>query len=92
MGDENSQRIEPLVRMLPRQPGAREARYAHLLTDANAYDSAEATDVAVEKGGADALAGAANAGRLQAMEAAVAALTERVRHLEEQLGIATTTE
>lgn len=29
----------PLTRMLPRQPGARESRYAHLLSGAEAYDA-----------------------------------------------------
>ncbi|WP_419804607.1 YceH family protein [Terriglobus sp.] len=87
MGDENSQRVEPLVRVLPRQPGSREARYLHLLTDANAYNSAAATDVAVENDAGGGHESRADADRMQALETAVAALERRVRHLEEQLGI-----
>lgn len=83
VGDENSQRIDPLVRLLPRQAGAREARYAHLLTDTSVWESAVTTDVAIEKG-----AGGSRAEeRIAALEAAVATLTNRVRQLEAQLGV-----
>ena len=82
-GDENSERIEPLVRMLARQPGSREARYAHLLTGSDAFDSAAATDVAVEK----SAGGGSQATRIEVLEAALAALTDRVSALEEQLGV-----
>ena len=92
VGDENSQRVEPLVRMLPRQPGSREARFAHLLTDATAVDADAATGVAVEKAGGGVRLSDGDAERLNALEAAVAALTERVRQMEEQLGIAAATE
>ena len=83
-GDENSERIEPLVRMLARQPGSREARYAHLLTGSDAFDSAAATDVAVEK---SAGGGGSQATRIEVLEAALAALTDRVSALEERLGV-----
>ena len=89
-GDENSQRVEPLVRMLPRQPGSREARYVQLLTGADAYDAAAATDAAVEKDAGRAPVERLDAERVRALDAALAALENRVRHLEEQLGIART--
>lgn len=87
VGDEGSQRVEPLVRVLPRQPGSREARYVHLLTDTDAYDSAAATDVAVEKDAGALRENRADAERMHALESAVAAMEMRIRNLEEQLGV-----
>ena len=81
-GEDGSQRTEALVRVLPRQPGSREARYVHLLTEfeiaeQGAKDSA-ATRLAPPSGG--------TAERLRALEEAVELLTERVRHLEATTG------
>jgi uncharacterized protein len=83
-GEENSQRTEPLVRMLPRQAGSRESRFVQLLTEFEAPDSgvsepSSAGAPGTSSGGTD---------RLRALEEAVARLTERVRHLEASLGVA----
>ncbi len=82
VGDENSQRVEPLVRVLSRQPGSREPRYMHLLTGATAEDAAAATDAAVLKGAGDPRDDDAISKRIETLESAMAALTERVRQLE----------
>ncbi len=73
--------IRPLVTVLPRQPGSREARYAHLLGGP--------VEVAVrESGGEVRSAGATGptlAGRVAELEAEVAALRAAVARIEEQL-------
>ena len=91
-GDEDSQRVEPLVRVLPRQPGSREVRYAQVLTGATAEDAATATDVAIERDAGGPREDSTGKERMQALEGAMEALTERVRRLEEQLGLAAATE
>ena len=70
------QRQPPLVKLLPRQPGEKEARYVHLL----------AGDVAVD----ESLAPAANpapsaADRISALEETVRSLEERLAAIERQL-------
>src|SRR5580704_2520481 len=67
------QREPPLVKVLPRQPGTKEARYAHLLSG----DVVEAvpTTVVVETGG----------GTMAQLEAEVAALREEVAQLRTQV-------
>lgn len=68
-------RAQPMVRLLERAPGQKEARYAHLLCGED-----EIPDVAVT---ASAPGGAA-AGRLEALEARVAALEDQLRALLER--------
>lgn len=85
---EDAQRTYSLVRMLPRQPGAREARYAHLLSGDLDPSSAHNTIAAGEQSSSISTRSIGN-DRLQALESALLALTARVRHLEDQLGIAT---
>jgi uncharacterized protein YceH (UPF0502 family) len=67
------QREPPMVKVLPRQPGTKEARYAHLLSG----DVVEAvpTTVVVETGG----------GTMAQLEAEVAALREEVAQLRTQV-------
>jgi uncharacterized protein YceH (UPF0502 family) len=75
---------EPLVVKLPRQPGQKEARYAHLLAgDVSA-------DYAVEEGAsehraASGRAGGASAGRFEKIEGEVEALRAEVAGLRQQL-------
>jgi len=65
-----------LVVLLPRQPGAREARWAHLLSGAPAVESAPDTPAA--EGAGDALA----AGEIAALKANVMQLQEEVAMLK----------
>jgi uncharacterized protein len=69
------EREPPLATKLPKQPGTKEHRYAHLLSGAEAIpDSPQAPMRAA--GGAD---------RVAALEAEVAELRDRVSHLEQDL-------
>ena len=69
-------REEPMVRVMTRQPGSREARWAHLLSGLVAEQPAVEAVVARERRGAE------NEG----LAARVAALEKRVEALEGQLG------
>ena len=72
------QREPALVALLPRQPGSREARYAHLLSGAV---SAEAADVA----GPVAVASPEQDGRIAQLEATVAELQRDVAELRKKI-------
>ena len=85
---EESGPVRPLVTVLPRQPGSREARYAHLLggpVEAAARDSSSA-----RHGGAEGEPGSGTtlASRVAELEAEVAALRAAVARIEERLGAA----
>ena len=70
------QRDPPLVRMLARQPGTKEARYRHLLSGAGEDDDAGyPAPVAIESGGGD---------RVAHLEQEVAELHKAVADLQEQ--------
>lgn len=70
------QREPPLVRMLARQPGTKEARYRHLLSGAGEDDDAGyPAPVAIESGGGD---------RVAYLEQEVAELHKAVADLQEQ--------
>lgn len=73
----------PLVVLLPRAPGAREPRWAHLLC--GPVDVTALASAATPSGDA---AGAALAPRVAALEAEVAALRATVQRLCQELGIA----
>jgi uncharacterized protein YceH (UPF0502 family) len=80
----------PLVAVLPRQPGSREARYAHLLggpAEAAVRDSAREAWPAKASSSNDlgGPRGISSAGRLEELEAEVAALREKVATLETRL-------
>lgn len=81
------QRPEPLVTELARRPGDRQARWALLL----APERAEQPMVAAPAGSTPVAGGAGRPGeahdRLASLAAEVAALTERVAHLERELGL-----
>jgi uncharacterized protein YceH (UPF0502 family) len=65
------------VVMLPRQPGTKESRYAHLLSgpiDVSAWESA-----------APAIANSPDAARMASLEEEVAALRTEVAELKQQL-------
>ena len=81
VGD-GEQAIRPLVVVLPRQPGSREARYAHLL--GGPVEAAAARDSGGEVRG-PAAAGTTLAARVVELEAEVAALREAVARIEDRL-------
>ncbi len=74
-----SQREPPLVKMLPRQPGTKEARYAHLLSgDVQIHASTAAPETAVTHGTADSE-------RISRLENELATLRNEVANLKQQL-------
>jgi uncharacterized protein YceH (UPF0502 family) len=83
--------MRPLAVVLPRQPGSREARYAHLL---GGPVEAAAREAGLEKrsshggGAAEPAAESALATRVSELEAEVAALREAVARIEVVLGSA----
>jgi len=91
IGDEPSG-ARPLAVVLPRQPGSREARYAHLLggpidTAVHDFSSAEfrpRNPSEIEQA-SDSAAESATAARISALEAEVAALRAAVAQLQESL-------
>jgi uncharacterized protein YceH (UPF0502 family) len=86
---DGEQAVRPLAVMLPRQPGSREARYAHLLGGPVEAAPREAGwerrgshgSVATEEAAETALGA-----RVAELEAEVAALREAVARIEERLG------
>jgi uncharacterized protein YceH (UPF0502 family) len=79
--DGNGQDLRPLVAVLPRQPGAREARYAHLLGG-----PVEAASRQTNPGGEIREPGAGTlAARVAELEAEVAALRAAVERIESRL-------
>jgi len=71
---------EPLVRQLPRRPGQKEERWAHLVGGA-VVESAPAAEVAEPRPTGEPLSA-----RVQRLEEQVAALTEELRALKSSLG------
>jgi uncharacterized protein YceH (UPF0502 family) len=74
------QRDPPLARVLPRQPGTKEARYKHLL----AGDVEDFTDVTRAPTPASVPRNPANADRLSSLEDEVANLHREIAELKEQ--------
>jgi uncharacterized protein len=74
-----AQREPPVVKMLPRRPGTKEARYAHLLSG---YVQTEALEAPPE---AAVTHGTADGERIERMEKEVAALQNEVANLKLQL-------
>jgi uncharacterized protein YceH (UPF0502 family) len=73
------QRDPPLVKILPRQPGTKEARYKHLLSG----DVPDDADVA--RAPSPAFAGSSNdADRIASMEDALSTLRKEVADLKQQ--------
>jgi len=75
----------PLVALLPRAPGTREPRWAHLLCGPVDMQALQAAAAAASPGAAPA--GAALQARVQALEAEVAALQATVNRLCAELGV-----
>jgi uncharacterized protein YceH (UPF0502 family) len=75
------QRDPPLVRVLPRQPGTKEARYKHLL----AGDVEDAGDVARAPAPADVRSKSTDAIRINHLENEVSDLKREVADLKQQL-------
>jgi uncharacterized protein YceH (UPF0502 family) len=76
------ERDPPLVKLLPRQPGTKEARYAHLLSgDVAGWEpTASSTEADGDTGG-----GTAPSERLVQLEEQVAALQREVSELKQQM-------
>jgi uncharacterized protein YceH (UPF0502 family) len=77
------QRDPPLARVLPRQPGTKEARYKHLL----AGDEGESANVARAPSPAFAESDSPDAARMNRLENEVTNLRKEVADLKEQLAI-----
>ena len=75
-----TEREAPLVAMLPRQPGTKESRYAHLLAG-----PVEAAAWAAESDAAPAAGGGASDERLARLEASVAQLRQEVDALRQKI-------
>ena len=73
----------PLTTILPRQPGSREARYAHLLGAAPDLSSAPRDSVETDR--VETAAGLSANQRIAQLEAEVSTLTARLRSLEERI-------
>ncbi len=86
MSAPTDERTEPLVQMLPRQPGSREARYLQLLCG-DMEAAAAGAPSGVRSEGTVHRDDTASGERLEQLERAVMLLTERVIHLEQQAGI-----
>jgi uncharacterized protein YceH (UPF0502 family) len=88
---EEASTMRPLAVVLPRQPGSREARYAHLLGGAV---EAALREPSSERRGSDSgiatepVADTGLAARVSELEAEVAALREAVERIEAGLGLA----
>jgi len=80
--DELARHSPPLVRELPRQPGMREQRFAHLLCG---EPKVEARAPAAG-GGPSAIDATGHAARIERLEAEVAALREEIEALKASLG------
>jgi uncharacterized protein YceH (UPF0502 family) len=73
------QREPPLAKVLPRQPGTKESRYAHLLAgDVVEAEMPAQASAAVERNSADAA-------RIDRLEEEVAELRREVREVKDQL-------
>jgi len=77
------EREPPLAVMLPRQPGTKEARYDHLLSDHPR--EARASAAVAESAPLDAVRGSHDGERLSQLEQEVAELRGEVRSLQQQL-------
>jgi uncharacterized protein YceH (UPF0502 family) len=75
------ERQPPLAKVLPRQPGTKESRYAHLLAgDVEAWEPEPAPAVALSSASASA-----DSERIARLEAEVASLQEEIASLKQQL-------
>ena len=75
-------REPPLVKVLPKQPGTKEARYAHLLCgDVAGWEPVPESGVTTSS----TAAGSQNGDRITRLEAEVAGLREQVADLKQQL-------
>jgi uncharacterized protein len=73
-----TQREPSLVKMLPRQPGTKESRYAHLLSgDVEGYEAPPESSPAVSRGGDDE--------RIAQLESQVAELQRELGELKQQM-------
>lgn len=86
LAERSDEKGGPLVVLLPRAPGAREPRWAHLLC--GPVDVASLTAAQVAHAPAEGAAGGALAPRVAALEAEVAQLRGVVQQLCRELGIA----
>jgi uncharacterized protein YceH (UPF0502 family) len=83
---DGEQAVRPLAVMMPRRPGSREARYAHLLGGPVEAASREASGERRGSQGAETAAETGLAARVSELEAEVVALRQAVAQIEERLG------
>ena len=77
-----AQREPPVVKMLPRQPGTKEARYAHLLSGDVQIECEQAPEAAAETA---AMHSTSDGERIARLENEVATLQNEVANLKQQL-------
>jgi uncharacterized protein YceH (UPF0502 family) len=82
--DTASNETGPLTTVLPRQPGSREARYAHLLGDPMELVSAQSSSTTVEASQSSA-SSPSTTQRLARMEAEIASLTIALQELRARI-------
>jgi uncharacterized protein len=82
--DAASNETGPLTTVLPRQPGSREARYAHLLGDPMELVSAQSSSTTVEASQSSA-SSPSTTQRLARMEAEIASLTIALQELRARI-------
>lgn len=81
--DSTSNETGPLATILPRQPGSREARYAHLLGDSPSLASAHSGSTA--EANPSSVSEPTTAQRLARLEAEIASLTSAIEQLRVRL-------
>jgi uncharacterized protein YceH (UPF0502 family) len=84
-GEASSETTVPLTTILPRQPGSREARYAHLLGDPSQLASVRATAGANPSEGSSATTDPTTAQRLARLEEEVASLSTTLQELRARI-------
>ncbi len=77
-----SERERPLVKMLPRQPGQKENRYAHLLSGEPVIPEAEATETQDPEGGSHIPGSREKEERIAELEAEVRELRREIESLK----------
>ena len=87
-----AEQMRPLAVVLPRQPGSREARYAHLLGGPVEVAASVERMVPRERVGMDRELDAATDARLSALEVEVASLRVALAQMESRLGAASSSD
>jgi uncharacterized protein len=90
LDSQGTQDLRPLVAMLPRQPGSREARYAHLLggpvETALREGAQQSEDRGMQSESSERLSHGALADRVSSLEAEVTSLRAALERIETRIG------